>query len=625
MATLNVLYDFASNAQGFTANPAASAVLSWSASDSGSLQSSVTGKNHSAQASSWTLTTTWEGLSVPAGATITGVTAASMQSQCTAFTTGGTSHTSGAATLADGATTVTLSAQRSFTATDASPVITNGTDATGLSLAAANSITLTIPNVLSTGNSSSAAMTLLQDELAFTITYSSSVNAVLNATLGAATSASAGAVTVSGALSRSLDTATIAVLATITVAAALDRTFSGATSSAAGTVIVAAAVTRTLGPVTLAASGTTGAAINAALTATLATLEAAASGTTHAITPIGVGTATLYARQTTAGSGIDTLVDPGDSNPPVIFEPPAALSGGDLEIWLIASGGANWGGCQIWVSSDGSTYAMAGTLYRGGRQGLLTATLPSHADPDSTDTLSVDLSESQGQMLSGTVADADNFVTLCYCDGELVSYQTATLTAPYTYDLTYLRRGVYGTPIGAHTSGASFARFGPNDPSLFRYRYPASFAGQTISVKLPAFNIFGQALQDLSGLTPTSYTLTGAGAVPAPAYVSGSWIGSPGVSQVIERYIFATPVTLPAGLAGSYGTAGTAATAAASFSVAKNGTGVGTMDFAASATSATFSMAAATDFGGGDVLTIVAPASPDATLANLAWTLTGTL
>ena len=94
---------------------------------------------------------------------------------------------------------------------------------------------------------------------------------------------------------------------------------------------------------------------------------------------------------------------------------------------------------------------------------------------------------------------------------------------------------------------------------------------------------------------------------------------------MIERYIFATPVTFPAGLAGSYGTAGTAATAAASFTIAKNGTGVGTMAFAAGATSATFTMATATNFAGGDVLTIVAPGTPDATLANLAWTLTGTL
>src|SRR5690349_21406301 len=160
MATLNVLFDFASNAEGFAANPAASATLSWSASDSGSLQSSVTGKNHSSQASSWTLATTWQGLGVPAGATITAVTAASMQSQCTAFTTGGSSHTSGAVTLIDSATTITLSSQRSFTTTDASPATTSGTDATGLSLLSSDSITLTIPNVLSTGNSTSAAMTL---------------------------------------------------------------------------------------------------------------------------------------------------------------------------------------------------------------------------------------------------------------------------------------------------------------------------------------------------------------------------------------------------------------------------------------------------------------------------------
>jgi len=343
------------------------------------------------------------------------------------------------------------------------------------------------------------------------------------------------------------------------------------------------------------------------------------------ITPIGVGTATLYPKLTTAGSGFNMLVAPGNTNAPIIFEPPAGLSGGDLEVWLIASGGANWGGCQLWVSSDGNTYALAGTIYRGARQGVLTATLPSHADPDTADTLSVDLTESQGQLLSGTMADADNLVTLCYCDGELLSYQTATLTASYKYDLTYLRRGIYGTPIGGHSSGANFARFGPNDPSLFRYRYPSSFISQTIHVKLPAFNTFGQALQSLAGLTPTSYTLTGGGAVQGPAYVSGSWAGSPGASQVIERYIFATPVTFPAGLAGSYGTAGTAATAAASFAIQKNGSTAGTMAFAAGATSAGFTMASATSFAGGDVLTIVAPASPDATLANLAWTLAGTL
>ena len=347
---------------------------------------------------------------------------------------------------------------------------------------------------------------------------------------------------------------------------------------------------------------------------------------TGTITPIGVNTvAAAYPRQASAGSFLDTLVDPGDSNPPIVFEPPSALSGGALEVWVIASGGTDWGGCQVWVSSDGNTYAMAGTIYRGGRQGILSASLPSHADPDTADMLSVDLGESQGQLLSGTTADADDFITLCYCDGELVSYRTATLTAAHQYDLTYLRRGVYGTPIGAHSSGSSFARFGPNDPSLFRYRYPASFIGKTVQLKLPAFNIFGQALQELVGLTATGYTLTGNGAVSGPAYVPGAWSGSPAASQVVERYIFATPVTFPVGLGGSYGTAAIAATAPASFAIKQNGSAVGTMDFAAGATGASFTMATQTIFIAGDVLTIVAPAVPDATLANLAWTLSGTL
>src|SRR5947209_10947459 len=343
------------------------------------------------------------------------------------------------------------------------------------------------------------------------------------------------------------------------------------------------------------------------------------------ISPIGVGTAALYPKQATAGPALDPLADPGATNPPILFEPPPALSGGDLEVWIIASGGPNWGGCQVWVSTDGNTYAYAGTIYRGGRQGVLTATLPSHADPDTANTLAVDLTQSQGQLLSGTMADADSFVTLVYTDGELLSFQTATLTGSYKYNLSYLRRGVYGTPIGAHSAGATFARFGPNDPSLFKYIYPQSFVGQTIQVKLPAFNIFGQAMQSLAGLTPTAYSLTGDGAVQGPAYVSGSWAGSPGAGQVIERYIFATPVTFPSGLVGSYGAAGTAATAAASFTIAKNGTAVGTMSFAAGMTGASFTMASATAFTAGDVLTMSAPSPADPTLANLAWTLSGTL
>ena len=258
---------------------------------------------------------------------------------------------------------------------------------------------------------------------------------------------------------------------------------------------------------------------------------------TGSIFPIGVGTASLYTRLAAAGSAVDTLTDPGDTNTPIIFEPPTALSGGAYEVWLIASGGADWGGCQVWISIDNATYALAGTIYRGARQGTLTASLPDHPDPDDTDMLSVDLAQSQGQLLSGTQADADSLLTLCYVDGELISYQNATLTAAYKYDLTYLRRGVYGTAVNAHSTDSNFARFGPGDQSLFKYRFPGNFVGQTIHVKLPAFNMFGQALQDLSGLAADTYTLTGAGVIAAVA-IPIQFLGAPQAGQPITRYTF---------------------------------------------------------------------------------------
>src|SRR5204863_6163878 len=126
-------------------------------------------------------------------------------------------------------------------------------------------------------------------------------------------------------------------------------------------------------------------------------------------------------------------------------------------------------------------------------------------------------------------------------------------------------------------------------------------------VKLPAFNIFGQSLQGLAALTPTSCSLTGDGAIQGPAYVAGSWPGSPAASQSIERYIFATAVTFPAGLAGSYGACGTVATASATFTIAKNRGAVGTTDFAARIFAASFAMASATTSAAGHGLERAGP------------------
>ena len=230
------------------------------------------------------------------------------------------------------------------------------------------------------------------------------------------------------------------------------------------------------------------------------------------IQPIGIGTAIAHPRQAWEAPLNNWLIASGNTKAPIIFEPPPALTNGANEVWIAASGGAEWGGCQVWVSLDGSSYRLAGTIYRGCVTGILTASFAAHASPDTSDTLAVDASQSEGQLLSGTLADAENLVTLCLVDGELIAYQTATLTASYKYNLGgTIMRGAYGTPIASHAAGAPFARI---NGSLLQYVFPGNLVPQTFYVKLPAFNIYGQAMQELAAVAAYTYTTTGAGSSP---------------------------------------------------------------------------------------------------------------
>ncbi len=333
----------------------------------------------------------------------------------------------------------------------------------------------------------------------------------------------------------------------------------------------------------------------------------------------GYSTAIIYPKQSGAGYVPNWNSAPGEVNPPIIFEPPAALLTGGLEIWVALSGGVDWGGAQVWISSDGNSYALAGMVTSSAAQGVLTADLPPHSSPDGMNPLSVDLTESRGQLASVSATDAANLVTLCYVGGELLAYQTATLTAAGKYTLTTLYRGAYSSTIIDHPSGTLFARL---DGSIGRFSYPNSLIGQTIFLKFASMNIVGGGLQSLASLPVYTYLVKGTGQASS-IVVSGSFNGRPAANLVLQSYVFAAPVTVPAGFSGSRGTAATAATATTIFSVQKNGTNVGTMVFPASAATAAFTMNSATLFNAGDVLTVVAPTTPDATLANLAWTIMG--
>lgn len=249
---------------------------------------------------------------------------------------------------------------------------------------------------------------------------------------------------------------------------------------------------------------------------------------------VGAAHPASFQTQQPLGYSVNYNAAPPNTNQPVFYVPPVEIAGNKLVGYLMVSGGALWGGCDVWVSSDNATYVKAGRIMGGTRMGALTAILPSTPDPDLTDTLSVDLTESLGTLVSVTRADADEAHSLCYVDGELVSYETATLTAANKYNLTYLRRGLYGSPIGAHAIGSQFARM---DGSQFELDFTADQIGKTVYVKLPAFNPWLGGLQDLASVTAYPFTVI-APPVSSSAQPFSATIGLPAPSSV---QVFATP------------------------------------------------------------------------------------
>lgn len=217
--------------------------------------------------------------------------------------------------------------------------------------------------------------------------------------------------------------------------------------------------------------------------------------------------AAKYTTQTSSGYKTDYNISAGTTNTPVIFEPPNSLSV-TPQLWIAASGSSsNWGGCNVWVSDDNATYQQVGIISGMARHGTLTANLSTGSALDVTNTLAVSLAVSNGDLTAGTTQNATDLSTLCYVDGELLAYRDATLTGTNAYNLGYLVRGAYGSAIGAHSSGTKFARL---DQSIFKYDYDPKFLGRTIYIKLQAFNIYGSALQDISTVTPSTYTFAGA-------------------------------------------------------------------------------------------------------------------
>lgn len=107
----------------------------------------------------------------------------------------------------------------------------------------------------------------------------------------------------------------------------------------------------------------------------------------------------------------------------------------------------------------------------------------------------------------------------------------------------------------------------------------------------------------------------------APYDLASYYEGTPGDSAVLFKFEIIRDCYLLSGLPISRVTAGVAATGAVSLDIRKNGVQIGTIDFAAAGTVATFTFTTSTNFNAGDDIEVVNAATADATLADLAITL----
>ncbi len=228
----------------------------------------------------------------------------------------------------------------------------------------------------------------------------------------------------------------------------------------------------------------------------------------------GVSTPASYQVAGATASALNTAIPAAPVNAPLIYEPPPQLTGNVSQLWLGASGGRNgavdpnWGGCFVWASLDNTTYQNVASIDNPLRQGFLTTPLPNASGYDTADTLSVNLAESDGVLVTSTQTAAQAGQTLCLVDNELIGFATATLTAANNYNLTGLPRGMYGTAPATHALGAPFARL---DGAIAKYDLPSNFVGKTIYLKFQSFNVFGGGLEDVSACAVYAYEPNGAG------------------------------------------------------------------------------------------------------------------
>ena len=204
------------------------------------------------------------------------------------------------------------------------------------------------------------------------------------------------------------------------------------------------------------------------------------------------------------------------------------------------------------------------------------------------------------ETLTVSLASGNATITQAQSARALVLNATGVATSGRTITVPQIKRMFLVKSDSANTNNISIVR------------------GSTSVVVAPG----ALALLHTDGTTNGLQAITGS-TEERPYDIGAFYPGTPTADAVVIRMPMTRAVSFPAGLTGSAGSAGTAATAQTDFDVQKNGSSFGTMRFAAAGTVATFISASGATFAAGDVLRVVAPNTPDATLANIGFLLKG--
>lgn len=171
---------------------------------------------------------------------------------------------------------------------------------------------------------------------------------------------------------------------------------------------------------------------------------------------------------------------------------------GGNQVFIGVNAPAGWGGCSVWLSDNGENYSRIGSITQQARMGRTRLAFDETAN-------ACEVTLNQGTLKGGTHIDAERANTLCWVNGEALSYEGANMGPNNQFSLSGLVRGQYGTNAISHNAGERFIRV---DEALFRYPYRKEDIGKTIHLKFTSMNLFGSNEQELDEVQAYQYTLT---------------------------------------------------------------------------------------------------------------------